>query len=454
FNTAPLANSGVKIDGTYGINGYQNSSQINATDNAVAVTVKFIPYSAEFAFIDEHGQQADDQFEIYTLYVKVDKATIDFTKLEWSADELEFTGMYQTVTLVSGLPSFITPVYSGNTQSALGDYTAEISRLNVTDQEAAKNYVVPTNTSTIPTHKWSIIKKKVVVSWIDSETSTGDGHNIIFVPTFADNSTGAVVYSYYPALAGDSSKPDKDKPLSIDDITGSYDATKTTKYFACAKIREGSGGTGGVNIFDSSNCTLVLDGEEVAEAYQSFEIGDNKNPIRVSLKTDKTVYNGQAQPAEVEIEGAGFAKENLEITYKVKNADGDFVAMDDPTNPEPLYAGEYKVCVAVGTHHADTFAISGQREFDYVIEKADIDLSDMKWVDTDNENAEYTAPYTYKPGVTHKLVYVGNSLDDFDGLKMDFTSESVTNAGKYTITVTFTVEDADIFNENYNVPET
>ncbi|MDE6302828.1 MAG: hypothetical protein K2M36_04510, partial [Clostridia bacterium] len=199
-NTATLANSGVKIDGTYGTNGYQNSSQVNATDNAVAVTVKFVPYSAEYAFIDENGQQADDQFEIHTLYVKVDKATIDFTKIEWSADELEYTGMNQTVTVVSGLPSFITPTCMGNNGTAIGDYTASISRLNVQDQDAAKNYVIPTNTSTIPTHKWSIIKKKVIVSWIDSETSTGDGHNIIFVPTFADNSTGAVVYSYYPAL--------------------------------------------------------------------------------------------------------------------------------------------------------------------------------------------------------------------------------------------------------------
>ena len=284
-NAATLANSGVKIDAAYGTNGYQNSSQINATDNAVAVTVRFIPYSAEYAFIDENGQQAAQQYKDYTLYVKVDKATIDFDKIEWSADELEYNGMNQSVSVVGGLPSFITPTCLGTTYSAIGDYVASISMLTVTDQEAAKNYVVPTNTSSIPKHNWKIVKKKVIVSWINSETSTGDGHNIIFVPTFADNSTGAVVYTYYPALENDPSTPDLTKPLTINDITDSYDATKTTVYHVRATIRDGSGGTGGVNIFDSSNCTLILDGEEVEEAFQSFEIGDNKNPIRVSLKT-------------------------------------------------------------------------------------------------------------------------------------------------------------------------
>ncbi|MDE6302029.1 MAG: hypothetical protein K2M36_00365, partial [Clostridia bacterium] len=130
-NAATLANSGVKIDATYGTNGYTNSSQTNATENAVAVTVRFVPYSAEYAFIDTNGQQAAQQYEDYTLYVKVDKATIDFSKIEWSADELEFTGINQTISVVGGLPSFITPTCLGTTQSAIGDYVASISRLTV-----------------------------------------------------------------------------------------------------------------------------------------------------------------------------------------------------------------------------------------------------------------------------------------------------------------------------------
>ncbi|MDE6302747.1 MAG: hypothetical protein K2M36_04075, partial [Clostridia bacterium] len=148
MNTATLANSGVKIDGTYGVNGYQNNTQVNATENAVAVSVKLIPYSAEFAFNDEHGQQAEEQFKVYTLYVKVDKATIDFSKVVWSADELEYSAFGNSVEVLSGIPSFLNITYNDGAKGlTVGDYKAEVRSLqiknNAKDIATAANYIVP-----------------------------------------------------------------------------------------------------------------------------------------------------------------------------------------------------------------------------------------------------------------------------------------------------------------------
>ncbi|RAZ94341.1 hypothetical protein DK853_35665, partial [Klebsiella oxytoca] len=65
-----------------------------------------------------------------------------------------------------------------------------------------------------------------------------------------------------------------------------------------------------------------------------------------------------------------------------------------------MNAGEYKVIISLNNGLEGEFAITGQCEFDYIIEKANYDVSAMKWVDTENDNAEYTEPYTFAYGVT------------------------------------------------------
>ncbi|MDE6302228.1 MAG: hypothetical protein K2M36_01385, partial [Clostridia bacterium] len=410
MNAATLANSGVKVDTTFGVNGYQNNSQVNVTDNAVEVKVKLIPYSAEFAFNDENGQQAEEQFKIYSLYVKVNKATIDFSKIVWSADELEYNALAQEVKVISGLPTFIEPEYYGNSEWSIGEYTAGIFSLRVKDLEASKNYIIPSDVKSIPTHSWKIVKKKIPISWIDSEEPTGEGDNVIFIPTLPDNASGAIEYVYYAAQEGVMPpEPDLTNVLGFNDILN-YDQTEYKYYFVCAKLRQP---TADVRSFSVDNCVLIVGENEATEAYQGFRLGGNKNPVIVSLAKDSVVYNGEQQAAEVEVDSGGLLTESdYTIIYKEKDGD-EYRQMSGI----PIDAGEYLVVVRISKAQSDTFAIRGEREFAYTIEKADFDMSDMKWVDVLNDNEEYVGPYAYNKDISHKLEYVGKPK--FNGEEID-----------------------------------
>ncbi|MDE6302233.1 MAG: hypothetical protein K2M36_01410, partial [Clostridia bacterium] len=441
MNTATLANSGVKVDTTYGVNGYINNTQVNATENAVAVSVKLIPYSAEFAFNDENGQQSEEQFKVYTLYVKVDKASIDFSKVVWSADELEYSAFGNGVEVVSGIPSFLNITYNdGSKGLAVGEYKAQVRSLqikpNAKDMATAANYNVPSldevRASEYLKHDWKIVKKRINVIWIPGEVSAES--NILWIPYIADNSTNVIEYTYYL-----DSDEDMENAMSLDDIMDAYDATKTVDYVVCARV-------------NNDNFVLYESGKEKEYSLSAFQVGDNKIPVRVNLKTDSVVYNGTKQEAEVEVDAGGI-KINVIITYFVKEGD-TFVPLTDPD--QPMDAAEYKVRVALTPDISESMAISGQREFLYTIEKAEIDLSGLKWVDAANGDEEYTEPYVYKPGVTHELTLSGVDAISELGLTVTYKEETQanrtgTNAGEYKVVITFT--ESEFFESNYKVPD-
>ncbi len=434
LNTNGLEAAGVKVDVKYGTNGYANSSQLNATPNAVAVTVRIVPFDAGFAFNDANGKPVANQYKDFTVYVKVNKANVDFSNVVWSAEELEYNATNQTVYIKSGLPSFLTATYnSGATATNVNDYTAKVTGLTVKSDAASTaasaNYNIPTSSQISAesklTHNWSIVKKRIEVTWVQTET-TQDG-NVIFLPSISDNSTGAIEYTYWNA--------DKTQQMTLQEIFDDYDATTTKDYYVRASLKA-SGGS-----YNATNCVLVEASQEVTESYQSFQAGENKNPVHVSLKVNKVTYNKQAQPAVIEVEGGGLTTDDIVVSYKQNGT-----ACGVPQN-----AGQYKVIVSLNKSLEGGFAITGECEFVYEIEKASYDVTAMKWVDTENDNEEYTEPYVYAYGVTHTLAFTG---DDIDGLNVNYTPETEGNlqggdAKEYAVTVTFTVIDA----LNYNVPE-
>ena len=430
INTNGLADLGVKVDAKYGTNGYTNGSQTNAIASAIAITVRLIPMDNSFAFNDPNGKPLEQQYKDFTIYIKVNKADVDFSNVAWSADQLEYNAVNQSVSITSGLPSFLSATYnSGATGRNIGTYTAKVTGLTVVNQTVAANYNIPSSSQIALeanlTHTWEIVKKRIEVTWITSE-KTQDG-NVIFVPSISDNSTGAIEYTYYNA--------DRTKEMTLDEIFADYDATTTKDYYVCARLKV-SGGS-----YNATNCVLVEASIEVTESYQGFQAGSSKTPVRVGLKVNNVTYNKTAQPAEIEVEGGGLSASNVTITYKQNG-----IVCDVPTN-----AGEYKVIISLNNGLEGEFAITGQCEFDYIIEKANYDVSAMKWVDTENDNAEYTEPYTYAYGVTHTLAFIG---DDIDGLSVNYTSDTEANlsggnARDYKVVVTFSVRDS----LNYNVPE-
>lgn len=430
INTNGLADLGVKVDVKYGTNGYTNGSQTNAIASAIAITVRLIPFDNSFAFNDSNGKPLEQQYKDFTIYIKVNKADVDFSNVVWSADQLEYNAVNQSVSIISGLPSFLSATYnSGATGRNIGTYTAKVTGLTVVNQTIAANYNIPSSSQiaseTSLTHTWNIVKKRIEVTWITTE-KTQDG-NVIFVPSITDNSMGAIEYTYYNA--------DKTREMTLDEIFADYDATTVKDYYVCARLKA-SGGS-----YNATNCVLIEASIEVTESYQGFQAGSSKTPVRVGLKTNSVTYNKTAQPAEIEVEGGGLLASNVTITYKQNG-----IVCGVPTN-----AGEYKVIISLNNGLEGEFAITGQCEFDYIIEKANYDVSAMKWVDTENDNAEYTEPYTYAYGVTHTLAFIG---DDIDGLSVNYTSDTEANlsggnARDYKIVVTFSVRDS----LNYNVPD-
>lgn len=434
-NTNGLADAGVKVDSSYGTNGYVNCSQTNA-GNAIAVTVRLIPFDESFNFNDASGKPLPNQYKDFTLYVKVNKANIDFSGVVWSANELEYNAVNQSVSIKSGLPGFLSVTsYSEATHSGIGEYTARVMGLTVTNQTAAANYNIPTSAQIAAepalTHAWKIIKKKIYVVWVTTEETQGG--NVIFVPSVSDNSKGAIEYTYY--------NEDKSRNMTLGEIFADYSPTTMKNYWVCARLKT-SGGD-----FNATNCELIEGSEVVTESYQGFQAGENKNPVRVGLKVNKVTYNGSAQPAVIESEGGGLSADNdFTITYTLNG-----VSCGVPTN-----AGLYRVHVSLNNGLEGEYAITGQCEFDYEIEKANYDVSGMKWVDTLNGDAEYTGPYTWEynsdsdtKGKVHNLSFVG---DNIDGLTVNYTNEDAltgSDAGDYTVTVVFSVRDP----LNYNVPE-
>ena len=438
IKTADLASLGAKIDISYGSNGYQNSSQTNAATNAVGITVRIVPLDDQYAFNDEGGLPLENQYKDFTMYVQVGKAEVDFSQVKWSADELEYNAVNQTVSIVSGFPSFLTPSYnSGATGRNIGAYTAQVTGVTVSDAATAANYNIPSaaqiTSNAALSHSWNIVKRRINVTWT-SVQETGDDGTVIFIPALSDNSLNAVEYTYYNA--------DKSQVMTLDEIFADYDATQLKDYWVCVRLKA-SGGS-----YNATNCVLIEGGQEVTESFNGFKAGENKTPVRVGLVTNTTVYNKAEQPAQIEFEGGNLTASDFVISYTLNGS---------PCGV-PRYAGTYKVIISLNNNQTGEYAITGQCEFDYTIEKADYDVSNMKWVDTLNGNAEYTEAYTWAydadsdtKGVVHTLSFVGENID---GLNVGYTADTEanltgSNAGTYLIKVEFTVADPD----NYNVPE-
>lgn len=430
INTSGLADLGVKVDTKYGTNGYINGSQTNATANTIAISVRLIPFDNSFAFIDVNGTPLEQQYKDFTIYIKVNKANVDFSNVVWSNDQLEYNAVNQSVSVQSGLPSFLSATYnSGATGRNVGTYIAKVTGFTVVNQSIAANYNIPSSSQIAAesslTHEWTIIKKRIEVTWIITEKNHAG--NVIFVPSISDNSLDAIEYTYY--------NDDKSKEMTLEEIVNDYDATTTKDYYVCARLKT-SGGS-----YNASNCILIEASDEVMESYQHFQVGSNKTPVRVGLKVDKVTYNKTEQPAQIEVEGGGLSASNVSVTYKQNG-----ITCNIPKN-----AGEYKVIIFLNNGLEGEFAITGQCEFDYLIEKASYDVFSMKWVDTENDNEEYTEPYTYAYGITHTLAFTG---DNIEGLSVNYTSDTEENlsggaAKDYKVVVTFSVLDS----LNYNVPE-
>ncbi len=285
------------------------------------------------------------------LKVTVNKADLDFSNVKWSADSLEYNALYQTVTIISGLPDFLTITYSGNTQTNVNEnYTAKVVKITSSNN----NYNIPTiaeiNTIAELQHNWKITKKRITAEW-DSKEETRDGITIsIPILKIEESLTDCIEYKYYTDELCT-------KETTIDEIFAKYDVTKLNLYYVKAKLK--SSGTD----FNSTNSLLIINGAEVTETVDILQTGATSNSVMVTLVDSKVTFNGNGQTPTFNVSGGGLNAESLVLTYKTQAG----VLL----STLPKSAGKYKIYVSLKDDIGD-FVIVGQKEFDFEIESLKI----------------------------------------------------------------------------------
>ena len=280
------------------------------------------------------------------IKIKINEAEVDFSKVKWSADELEYNALNQTVTISEGLPSFVQVKYSDNTKKAVGTYTAQVIELTCTD----KNYKVPTTATEIakyPTlkHTFEITKKKISANW-KMESSTQDGVTIAKPVLDVDNSLkNSIEYTYYKDL-------NMTDPISLDEIFEEFDITEVKTYYVKATLKT----TGD---FNNSNCIFDNGGGESTELSSTMQTGSTSNSVTIELLNKKVTFNGNSQTASFSVSGGGLTEDALVLKYYA--LDGTLLTTL-PTN-----AGKYKVKVSLKQDLTD-FIIIGTTEFIFEIE--------------------------------------------------------------------------------------
>ncbi len=345
--TEELRAKGVKID------SYTNNVQTNATNGAITVKVKLVPYDESFEFSDPTKTEVE-----FSLTVTINKIELKLSDFKWSAEptnELEYTGNTQTVTIVSGLPSFLQVVYHGNSGLSVGPYTTTILSITVKNDadsvEMSKNY-----TSFEPEdyadykYEWSITKKKIVANWTNAEHTTTDGKKIT-IPKVSGVEDGILEYSYTKYPSGEA--------ITLAEILASYTETAISVYNVTVKIADGK--TDSYMLLNSKN-------EVKDEVTQRFSVGDNKKAVTVSLIETKVYFNNQPQAVKLNYTGEGITMGDFSVVYQLINADG---SEGEATNTAPTAVGKYKVTITLQGEKANTHIIIGENVFEYTIAHKD-----------------------------------------------------------------------------------
>ena len=386
-----LKAKGVKID------SYTNNVQKNATDGTVTVKVKLVPYDESFEFSDPTKTEVE-----FSLSVTINKIELSLSDFKWSAEptnELEYTGNTQTVTIVSGLPSFLQVVYHGNSGLSVGPYTTTILSITVKNDadsvEMSKNY-----TSFEPEdyadykYEWSITKKKIVANWTNAEHTTTNGKKIT-IPKVSGVEDGILEYSYTKFPSGEA--------ITLAEILASYTETEISVYNVTVKIADGK--TDSYMLLNSKN-------EVKDEVTQRFSVGDNKKAVTVSLIETKVYFNNQPQAVKLNYTGEGITMGDFAVEYKLINADG---SEGEATNTAPTAVGKYKVTITLQGEKANTHIIIGENVFEYVIAHKDRFIltaaaaasHGYKFVyETFNEYEQDIKEYLYSAENAESVVYI------------------------------------------------
>ncbi len=331
-------NAEVDADGlTYG----WTSDQINSAKSKRGPRFRGAPDTSDANHLETNT--------IRWFKITVDKAEIDFTNVVWSADKLEYNALNQNVTIKSGVPEFLTFIYTGNIEKDVNTnnnfYLAKVEKITTSNN----NYQVPTIEEIADIkelqHKWQIVKKSVQAKWI-TENKIIDGVSLpLPVLDINEDLKESVEYHFY-------TESSLKTEITLTQIFEDIDVTQINSYWVTATFKVSD------DDFSAANCVFTQNGKEITYALDMFQTGVANNRVAVDLTNSNVLFNGEAQAAEFNVIGGGLTSDDIVVTYKTESG----VAL----NQLPLNVGKYKAIVTL-KEDLKNFVIIGKTEFDYEI---------------------------------------------------------------------------------------
>ncbi|MDE6967768.1 MAG: hypothetical protein K2P12_03835 [Clostridia bacterium] len=304
-------------------------------------------------FLGEADKSDNDHPESDTvrwIKVTIDPAVIDFSKLVWGADKLQYNGEKQSIEIESGFPNGITFEYKNNEQIAFGKYTAEVTKINSSNPNYKSIEITNINDYPALKHDWEITKKEISASWTNLG-KTQNGITIYFpVLDLEEYLKDSVEYAYYR----DSSVT---QIISEADIFAEFDEEILQTYYAKATLRSSGG------LFNATNSKFVKDGKEVDYLQAAMDTGLAEGSVRVVINKSKFTFNNQVQQASFFVIGEGVTERDLKLTYY----DNKGTLLETA----PKNVGKYKVKVELNENLTD-FVLVGKTEFEFEIESLKI----------------------------------------------------------------------------------
>ncbi len=383
------------IDTTYGVNGY-NVDAGKGSDNT-AVGKNADTYVTSVRLEDSYGNKT-----VYSIKWKIDAAKFDLSDVKWKNDgELPYNGGNNCEEVLENLPNGLLATYTDNIGNAVGDGNLAVVTFAL-DAAYKDNYVLPDsidrNSYIDPdgnflwSKSWSVVPAEIPsTSWKNSmaEDINGKKYDIyVLRDPRADSQT--VGYEYYETDASGNIL-DASKKLTINDIVWSENESK---YYVAVPV-----------LLDTQNYVL----SDPTAKSKVFRVGKELAKISVNLTNPTMEYNTNPRHAKISCSNGILPDTAFNVTY-----------FDDnglKLNGAPIKLGKYKIEVSLKTSYIDKYQIEGDKEFDFEIVQAKIEI---EW-NTEAKPNVLKLDYGQISGVEYDIIDGDGNTIDYDKLEVGKT---------------------------------
>ena len=323
---------------------------------------------------------------------RINKADYDMSGARWEGDfESVYDGREKSV-YVAGLPEGVTPVYSGNTATGAGKYSAAVDfRFD------SENYHAPKMKGV----KWHIDKAVYDLSGVEWQGT--DGYTY-------DGSEKAVV------LAG--------LPAGIEPVYSGNTATDAGEYEASAELRYDADNyekpSFGGCVWSIGRAAAIVDADAVRWDYNGpFVYDGSAKSISIATQTQELGLFDRLRGVQPKVSLAGIP-EGFDVVYE---------------GNEATDAGVYYATARLISKNNDNYRELDLPRFKWEILKAPIDMSAVRW--------DYEAPFTFD-GEEKQVELIGLP----DTVTVSYTDNRAMNAGEYEAMASVEAKDP----ANYETP--